>query len=63
MGKAQVSATPSKVAVNWRVDRRALDLAKAMVVEQGYSSLPALINSMLIKIGTNPEIKRIVFGG
>lgn len=54
---------PGKVQCNWRIDERALNYAKVAAPELGFSSVPALVNVMLLKVLTSERIKKAVFGG
>lgn len=63
MAKITIGAATRKVSVNWRIDRGAHAMAERMVRAHGFNSLPALVNSILIKIGSNPDIEKAVLGG
>lgn len=52
-----------KIQCNWRIDERALNHAKIAAPELGFSSVPALVNVMLLKVLTSKKIKKAVFGG
>ena len=54
---------PGKVQCNWRIDERALNLAREAAPELGFASVPALVNVMLLKVLSNQKIKKAVFGG
>ena len=54
---------PGKVQCNWRIDARALDLARATSEELGVYSVPMLVSSILLRVLGNAKIKKIVLGG
>jgi len=54
---------PGKVQCNWRIDSRAIDLAQKAAVEHGFSSVPQLVNFILLKALGNQKIQKIVLGG
>ena len=54
---------PGKVQCNWRIDERALTLAKQAAPELGFASVPALVNYLLLRTLKNAKIRKAVFGG
>lgn len=54
---------PGKVQCNWRIDSRAVELARTAAQEHGFSSVPQLVNFILLKALGNQKIQKIVLGG
>lgn len=52
-----------KTQVNWRIDERAFNKLKVAAPEQGFSSVPAMVNYILVKVLSEPSIFKSIFGG
>lgn len=57
------NVAPGKVQVNWRIDERSFNKAKVVAPEQGFSSVPALVNFILNKALFDENIFSILFKG
>ena len=60
--KGRGDIAPGKVQTNWRIDKRAVERLQELAPELGYSTAPAMVNIILLRVLNNPETFKAVLG-